>query len=88
MSTVKTAGKNTDIKEMTFERALKELEGIVSRLERGDVELEESINIYERGEALREHCDRLLKHAEARVEKLTFNADGSPKGTEPLDPEK
>jgi exodeoxyribonuclease VII small subunit len=79
--------KNTDIKEMTFERALKELETIVSRLERGDVELEESITIYERGEALREHCDRLLKQAEARVEKLTVASDGTPKGVEPLDGE-
>ena len=74
-----------DIPEMTFERGLKELEAIVSRLERGDVELEESINIYERGEALKEHCDRLLKQAEAKVEKLTFANDGSPKGTTPLD---
>ena len=71
---------------MTFERALKELESIVSRLERGDVELEESILIYERGEALKEHCDRLLKQAEAKVEKLTFGADGAPQGTQPLDP--
>ena len=77
--------KHADIKEMTFERALKELETIVSRLERGDVELEESIAIYERGESLRDHCDRLLKQAEAKVEKLTFAADGTPKGTEPLD---
>jgi exodeoxyribonuclease VII small subunit len=88
MSTVKAAGKHPDIKDMSFERALKELETIVSRLERGDVELEESIAIYERGEALRDHCDRLLKQAEARVEKLTFNADGTPKGTEPFDAEK
>lgn len=79
--------KHTDIKEMSFEKALKELETIVSRLERGDVELEESITIYERGEALRDHCDRLLKQAEAKVEKLTFSADGSPKSTTPLDPE-
>ncbi len=77
-----------DIGEMSFERALKELESIVGRLERGDVELEESITIYERGEALKEHCDRLLKQAEAKVEKLAFNADGSPRGTEPLDPER
>ena len=76
-----------DIGEMTFERAMKELESIVGRLERGDVELEESIAIYERGEALREHCDRLLKQAEAKVEKLTFGSDGRPKGTEPLDPQ-
>ena len=53
-----------------------------------DVELEESIAIYERGEALRDHCDRLLKQAEAKVEKLTIGADGRPKGTEPLDPER
>ncbi|MGD9786188.1 MAG: exodeoxyribonuclease VII small subunit [Hyphomicrobiaceae bacterium] len=85
-----TPGKtpdHADIRQMTFEKALKELESIVSRLERGDVELEESIAIYERGEALKAHCDRLLKQAEAKVEKLTFNADGSPRGSEPLDPQ-
>ncbi len=80
------AAKHADVVEMTFERALKELEAIVGRLERGDVELEESITIYERGEALRDHCDRLLKQAEAKVERLTFGADGQPNGTEPLDP--
>jgi exodeoxyribonuclease VII small subunit len=82
----KTQAKHADIKDMSFERALKELESIVTRLEKGDVELEESIAIYERGEVLKEHCDRLLRQAEAKVEKLTFAADGSPKGTEPLDP--
>jgi exodeoxyribonuclease VII small subunit len=86
MSTAKAA-KFADIREMSFERALKELESIVGRLERGDVELEESIAIYERGEALKDHCDRLLKQAEAKVERLTFAADGTPKGTAPLDPE-
>ncbi|MEM7774925.1 MAG: exodeoxyribonuclease VII small subunit [Pseudomonadota bacterium] len=77
---------HTDIAAMSFERALKELESIVGRLERGDVELEESIMIYERGEALRAHCDVLLKRAEAKVEKLTLDADGQPKAQEPLDP--
>lgn len=83
----KPPAKHTDVKDMTFERALKELEGIVSRLERGDVELEESIAIYERGEVLRDHCDRLLKQAEAKVEKLTLGPGGTPRGLEPLDPE-
>jgi exodeoxyribonuclease VII small subunit len=82
----KQGGKHLDIKDMSFEKALKELESIVGRLERGDVELEESINIYERGAALKEHCDRLLKVAEAKVEKLTFNQAGEPNGTEPLKP--
>ena len=35
------AAKHADIKDMSFERALKELESIVERLEHGDVELEE-----------------------------------------------
>lgn len=86
MTTIKV-NKHQDIKDLSFEQALKELEGIVSRLERGDVALEESISIYERGEALRGHCDRVLKQAEARIEKLTFNADGTPSGTQPLDVE-
>ncbi len=84
---VKAGTKHADIKDMNFELALKELETIVSRLERGDVELEESIAIYERGELLKAHCDRLLKQAEAKVEKLAFAADGTPNRTEPLDPE-
>lgn len=84
---VKAPTRYADIKEMSFERALKELESIVGRLERGDVELEESINIYERGEALKEHCDRLLKLAEAKVEKLTLGPDGEPRGMTPFEPE-
>ncbi|MFM7084915.1 MAG: exodeoxyribonuclease VII small subunit [Hyphomicrobium sp.] len=81
----KTAAKHSDIKDMSFEKALKELEGIVSKLEKGDVELEESILIYERGELLRSHCDGLLRQAEAKVEKITLNSNGAPLGTEPLD---
>jgi exodeoxyribonuclease VII small subunit len=81
------AARFADIEQLSFERALKELEAIVGRLERGDVELEESISIYERGDALKAHCDRLLKQAEAKVERLTFGPDGTPKGSEPFDPE-
>ncbi|MGD9806616.1 MAG: exodeoxyribonuclease VII small subunit [Hyphomicrobiaceae bacterium] len=81
------AARFADIDQLSFERALKELEAIVGRLERGDVELEESIAIYERGDALKAHCDRLLKQAEAKVERLTFGPDGAPKGSEPFDPE-
>ena len=78
---------HSDIKTMSFEQALKELETIVDRLEKGDVDLEASILIYERGEALKIHCDGLLRQAEARVEKISFNASGQPTGTEPLDVE-
>jgi exodeoxyribonuclease VII small subunit len=76
---------NADVPQLTFEKALAELETIVQRLERGDVALEESVAIYERGEALKRRCEELLRQAEARVEKITLDSSGKPTGTEPLD---
>jgi exodeoxyribonuclease VII small subunit len=79
-----TAG--TDVSALTFEQAMRELESIVQRLEKGDVALEESIALYAKGEALKERCDALLKSAEARIEAITLGADGKPNGLKPLDP--
>jgi exodeoxyribonuclease VII small subunit len=70
---------------LPFEKALEELEHIVSRLEQGKVSLEESIAIYERGESLKARCEQLVKEAEMRIEKITLSADGKPTGTTPLD---
>ena len=75
------------VADLSFEKALEELESIVQRLEQGKVNLEQSIADYERGEALKAHCDRLLKEAEGRVEKITKGADGAPTGSQPLDEE-
>jgi exodeoxyribonuclease VII small subunit len=77
---------NSDVKSMTFEAALAELEQIVQKLEGGRAPLAESIDIYERGEALKAHCEAQLKAAVARIEKITLGADGQPRGTAPLDP--
>jgi exodeoxyribonuclease VII small subunit len=74
-----------DIQSMSFEQALKELEQIVGKLERGDVELEPSIALYERGEALRAHCEQLLQRIEAKVEKITLDAQGNPNGSVPFE---
>ncbi len=73
------------IAEMSFEAALRELENIVSRLEQGEVDLEDSIVLYERGTALKAHCERKLKGAEARLEKIVLGPDGQPKGTEAVE---
>jgi exodeoxyribonuclease VII small subunit len=78
---------NSDIGQLPFERAIEELESIVKRLEEGKVPLEESVAIYERGEALKKRCEDLLRQAEARVEKITLDAEGKPTGTAPLDVE-
>ena len=74
-----------DVKKLSFERAMEELESIVTKLEGGKVPLEESVAIYERGEVLKRRCEELLRQAEARVEKITLDAAGKPTGTEPLD---
>jgi exodeoxyribonuclease VII small subunit len=71
---------------MDFETALKELEEIVAKLEAGKVDLNSSIAIYERGELLKSRCEQLLRDAEARIEKITLARDGTPTGSEPLDP--
>jgi exodeoxyribonuclease VII small subunit len=73
-----------DVGTLSFEVALKELEQIVTQLERGDVPLEESIAIYERGEALKKRCEALLAQAEERVEKIRAQ-EGKAVGVEPFD---
>ncbi|MCW5724131.1 MAG: exodeoxyribonuclease VII small subunit [Maricaulaceae bacterium] len=73
------AAENADIAKMSFEAALAELESIVKKLEAGEVELEQSIAIYERGAALKAHCEKTLKAAELKVEKIVIGADGAAK---------
>lgn len=72
-----------NVSALTFEVALKELEGIVTRLEQGQVELDDSIALYERGQALKSHCEAKLKAAEGRLEKIVLS--GSKVATETLD---
>jgi exodeoxyribonuclease VII small subunit len=69
------------VAQMSFEEALAELEGIVQKLERGQLDLESSIQAYERGTALRQHCAGKLKEVQLRVDKLTQDRNGDPKLT-------
>ncbi|NJM36143.1 MAG: exodeoxyribonuclease VII small subunit, partial [Rhodomicrobium sp.] len=39
----------------------------------------------ERGEALKLHCEQLLRRIEAKVEKITLDAQGQPSGSALLD---
>ena len=53
-----------------FEEALAELEGIVQRLEKGELPLEDSLAAFERGVALVRHLSQRLGEVEQRVEVL------------------
>lgn len=66
-----------EIKAMSFEQALAELETIVEALEKGQGELEGAISAYERGVALKSHCEAKLTEAKLKVEKITLDAQGS-----------
>ncbi len=57
-------------KEPDFEQALIELEGLVERLEHGDLPLEEALRTFERGVALTRHCQACLQAAHQKVEIL------------------
>lgn len=56
--------------EMSFEESLVELEGIVDKLEKGQLSLDESIGLFETGIKLVRECNTKLKSAQMKVEKL------------------
>jgi exodeoxyribonuclease VII small subunit len=74
-----------NVAEMSFEDAMRELEKVVSDLERGDVALEDSIKLYQRGAELKKHCEEKLKAAEEKVAQITLGEDGQPNGLKPVE---
>ena len=74
-----------DIANLTFEQALAELEGIVSKLESGQAPLEESIVLYERGAKLKAHCEARLEAARLKVERIVVGRDGAAERAEPAE---
>ena len=68
-----------------FEDSLKQLEIIVSQLEKGDLPLEDSIKLFEEGIRLSSACKEELDAAEGKVQVLLKQRDGSLK-REPFPP--
>ncbi|MGA1979821.1 MAG: exodeoxyribonuclease VII small subunit [Sedimentisphaerales bacterium] len=63
--------KKNDIGKMTFEEAIRELGGIVEKIEQGKIPLQDSIEQYEKGMTLIKHCKGILEKAEKRIEKIS-----------------
>ena len=68
--------KKEDINNMNFETALKSLEEIVNQLDSGEIDLDKAVEAYERGTKLKEHCEKKLKEAQLRIEKIEVGKDG------------
>ena len=66
-----------DIRKLSFEDALQELESIVRDLESGSGKLDAAIDAYERGAALKKHCEAKLREAQVKIDKISLDADGA-----------
>ena len=60
----------TPLEDLSYEAALKELEELVSLLEKGENDLQSTLVYFERGQALAAHCLSLLDQAELKVEQI------------------
>jgi len=74
-----------DIAALSFEDAMAELEKLVKQLEDGKAKLDDSIKAYERGALLKRHCEAKLREAQAKIEQISVNADGTV-STKPFNP--
>jgi exodeoxyribonuclease VII small subunit len=62
--------------EMSFEKALSELEGIVEKLERGSLALNESLSLFEKGVKLARYLRAELEKAEKKIDILLKDEKG------------
>jgi len=60
-----------EIKELTFEQALNQVEAYARNLESGELSLEASLECYEKGKALIERCRKQLEEAKNKLEELS-----------------
>ena len=64
------------IEKMTFEEALDELTNLVGKLDSDQANLSDAINSFERGVALKNYCEKKLREAKLKVEKISESANG------------
>ena len=60
----------------SFEERLMALEGVVERLERGELTLDESVRLFEEGVHLSNACKLELEKAEGRIQVLVETQNG------------
>jgi exodeoxyribonuclease VII small subunit len=72
------------MKDMSFEKALKELEETVEKLENGELSLDESLTLFEKGVQLTKFLRKELEKAEKKIDILLKDKEGKVK-TEPFE---
>ena len=69
-----------------FEKAFKDLEEIVKKLEGEELPLDESLRLFEQGISLSRFCHQRLEEVEKKIELILADAKGQPR-SEPFEPE-
>ena len=72
-------------KSEQFEEAIKRLQGIVEKMERGDLPLEEAMESFTEGIKLVQYCHQKLEEAESKIQVLLKDQQGEWVAT-PLEP--
>ncbi len=62
--------KSVDYENLSYEAAYEQLEGLVRRLESGELTLEESVALYAQGQQLSAHCQKLLEEARLKIQQV------------------
>ncbi len=80
---------NNDLKKLTFEKAMKELEELVDSLDKGDISLDEAIAAYDRGSQLKDYCEKKLQEAKMKVDTIQASdkTDTIPEKLSPFKPD-
>ena len=73
-----------EIQDLSFEDALIQLENIVRELESGRIKLDDAVKANEKAVALKQFCEKKLKDAQLKIEKIEISPNGEISAT-PLD---
>ena len=65
------------MKNLKYEDAVKKLESIVEKLEKGDLSLEETIKLYDEATKLSGYCTAMLDNAKLKIQELSENKEDS-----------
>ncbi len=76
-----------ELKDLSFEEALAQLENIVRELESGRIKLDDAVTAYEKAVFLKQLCENKLQSAQLKIEKIELSPQGEVSTSEFVIPE-
>ena len=76
-----------ELKDLSFEEAIAQLENIVRELESGRIKLDDAVTAYEKAVFLKQLCENKLQSAQLKIEKIELSPQGEISTSEFVIPE-